>query len=110
MKCIQNFAGNSKISAGSHHSLVLSTNNETYSFGYNRYGQLGVKDDKTKSIPTKISITENSIELPIKKVSAGSFHSLFLTTDHKVFACGENSVNFQKNLQFNFSSFHRMVN
>eukprot|EP01080_Neovahlkampfia_damariscottae_P006174 gene6174-10181_t len=90
MICIPTFAGNSKISAGSHHNLVLTTNNDTFSFGSNRYGQLGLKDNINKYVPNKISVVnENGTEEVITKISAGSFHSLLLTENHQIYSFGD---------------------
>jgi X-linked retinitis pigmentosa GTPase regulator len=91
LKCIPNFAGNSKISAGSHHSLVLSTTNETFSFGDNTDGQLGLKDYNMRDTPTKINLAE-----PIIKISSGSYHSLLLTNKNEVISFGFNNVKFRR--------------
>jgi alpha-tubulin suppressor-like RCC1 family protein len=77
-----------KISLGIDHSLFLSRDNRVYSCGNNNSGELGLGTSgsgKDKSTPTLISGLSNVIE-----ISAGHYHSLFLTRDGHVYSCGNN--------------------
>jgi alpha-tubulin suppressor-like RCC1 family protein len=80
------------ISAGSHHSLFLTNNGKVYACGLNQYGQLGTTTNNgtTTANPTPTQITTTISSLTIVAIAAGLQHSLFLTNDGKVYACGLN--------------------
>ena len=43
------------ISNGGYHSIVKTSNNEIYAFGYNEYSQLGIKTkDKNQTTPVQV--------------------------------------------------------
>ncbi|OAD61973.1 X-linked retinitis pigmentosa GTPase regulator, partial [Eufriesea mexicana] len=74
-----------QISAGSHHSLALTSDGGVFAWGSNLEGQLGLPDvSGLVNKPTKVHIPE-----PVKHVSAGYFHSTFLTESGLVYVCGE---------------------
>ena len=77
-----------QISCGTRHSLLLK-GNSVYSFGNNVYGQLGLGDFITRTIPTKI--IELNLTLNILNISAGGFHSMILT-NKGVYTFGWNNV------------------
>ena len=77
-----------KVSAGYKHSLFLASDGKVYSCGSNDYGELGLGNDISFNTPQLISDISN---LTITSVSAGSYFSLFLTNDGKVYSCGNNS-------------------
>jgi len=73
-----------KICCGAHHTLILDKDGNVYSFGRNNYGQLGLNlDDEVVMEPKKISEIKNVMD-----ISCGANHSLFLTKEGKVYACG----------------------
>jgi alpha-tubulin suppressor-like RCC1 family protein len=75
-----------KISAGYKHSLFLTSNDQVYSCGYNKSGQLGLNSEKQwKKTPILISGFSN-----VTEASAGHDYSLFLTSDGHVYSCGYN--------------------
>lgn len=59
-----------------------------FSFGYNELAQCGTGDQNNIFSPKVVQFSEN---LNIVSVAAGEFHSLFLSDDGTVFACGDNS-------------------
>src|SRR4029077_17640060 len=71
-----------QISAGSHHSLVLSDRGELYGFGVGDSG-VGSKDDVLA--PKLVKFFRDK---PIAKISAGGFHSLVLTKDDELYDFG----------------------
>jgi alpha-tubulin suppressor-like RCC1 family protein len=75
------------VSAGSSHSLFLSSQGRAYSCGDNIFGQLGLNSNDNQSAPIWIESlrTEEIID-----VSAGTIHSLFLTSQGQVYGCGSN--------------------
>jgi alpha-tubulin suppressor-like RCC1 family protein len=79
-----------EISAGGHHSLFLTDDGYVYSCGRNHKGQLGLGNTDDKNIPTPILFFNNNHEITIIEISAGRYHSLFLTDDGYVYSCGYN--------------------
>ncbi|OMJ83977.1 hypothetical protein SteCoe_14961 [Stentor coeruleus] len=68
---------------GISHSLVIA-DREIYAFGDNAHSQCtGKSDYYARPILVKLS--------KVKKIAAGGAHSVFLTEDGKVFACGLNA-------------------
>jgi alpha-tubulin suppressor-like RCC1 family protein len=88
-----------KISAGGYHSLFLTSEGRVYSCGSNYWGQLGLNStDWKKNTPTLIETFYNSnseaityTNIKITKISGGHLHSIFLTSDGRVYSCGSNS-------------------
>ena len=62
----------------------IGNDDNLWSFGSNRYGQLCHGDNENRSTPQK---TSNS---NILQISAGSSHSLFQNTNGEIFSCGFN--------------------
>ncbi|XP_076754479.1 uncharacterized protein LOC143425501 [Xylocopa sonorina] len=74
-----------QIAAGSHHSLALTNSGGVLAWGSNLEGQLGLPDvSGLMNKPTMVHIPE-----PVKKISAGYYHSTFLTENGLVYVCGE---------------------
>lgn len=64
-----------QVAAGSHHSLALISDGSVFAWGSNLEGQLGLSGiSGLVNKPTKIHLPE-----PIKQISAGYYHSAFLT-------------------------------
>ena len=53
------------LAAGGHHSLVLTTNGELYSFGYGSYGQLGQRMNYNQCLP---QLVKDLKKVPISQV------------------------------------------
>jgi alpha-tubulin suppressor-like RCC1 family protein len=73
-----------KIKTGDSHSIALSKSGEVYTWGLNRWGQLGLGGVSLKYCPIKIDLP------PVKKISSGNFHSMALTTSNEVYVWGNN--------------------
>jgi alpha-tubulin suppressor-like RCC1 family protein len=73
------------ISCGQHHTLIVDNNNNTYSFGLNNFGQLGLIHFDNIYTPTKIS------NFKIKSISTGETFSIVLTNSNQLFSFGSNS-------------------
>jgi uncharacterized repeat protein (TIGR02543 family) len=78
------------IHAAGYHSLALSTMGRVFSWGRNGSGQLGDGTLTNKLIPTLISISQLQNDETIKQLSAGSTHSLAVTTTGRIFSWGSN--------------------
>ena len=95
--------GNKKItqiSLGGLHSLILTEDGETYAFGYNKKGQLGLGYVEEYLIPTKINSTEKII-----KISAGGSHSAFSVLGGKTYTFGQNDsgqLGLNNNVEYHF--------
>jgi alpha-tubulin suppressor-like RCC1 family protein len=79
----------SAISAGGVHTIFLGTNDRVYATGHNNMGQLGLGEytDTHRYTPDEITyFTTNSIQ--ISAISTGAYHSIFLGTNGRVYACG----------------------
>ena len=74
-----------QISAGGHHSLVLTSRGSLYSFGYGAHGQLGLRSTTNKYTP---QLVKDLITKPINYIAAGWNHSLVLTRKGDIFASG----------------------
>jgi alpha-tubulin suppressor-like RCC1 family protein len=78
------------IAAGGSHSLFLRSDGKVFACGSNTQGQLGDGTVTQRNTPIEISTTNIGTTLPITAIAAGEYHSLFLRSDGKVYACGEN--------------------
>ncbi|KAL6442464.1 hypothetical protein ACFW04_002588 [Cataglyphis niger] len=88
-----------QIAAGSHHSMVLTSDGGVVAWGSNLEGQLGLPGvSGLVNKPTKVPIPE-----PVKEISAGYYHSAFLTESGLVYVCGE-SESGKLGIDVNFST------
>jgi len=61
----------------------LTKDDNVYTWGSNKYGQLGLDtEEKMIKIPQKLDLSN------VVDIACGAFHSLFATSDGKVYACG----------------------
>jgi alpha-tubulin suppressor-like RCC1 family protein len=78
------------VSAGSSHSLAVTTQGRVYAWGWNGYGQLGDGTYNDRLTPTLINVPNLQSGETIAQVTAGSVHSLAVTTQGRVYAWGYN--------------------
>lgn len=76
-----------QISCGLHHTVLLTSAGEVFTFGSNQYGQLGTGDLQPVSAPIQVRIPGTA-----SQVAAGSNHTVILSSKGIVFTFG----NFQK--------------
>jgi len=69
------------------HMFAVADDGGVYGWGRNEKGQLGVGDTKDRKCPTLIKEISGH---KIVRVATGKNHSLFLTDEGKVLACGDN--------------------
>ena len=75
------------------HAVLISSNNEVFVMGRNENGQLGIgKEGKGTDVqlPTKLD-QKLFDDQKISNAACGKGHTLFLSTEGNVFACGDNS-------------------
>ncbi len=74
------------ISCGDNYTIAVTSSGECYSWGSNKFGQLGMGNLSNQNEPKLVKeLSHTSIE----SVSCGSTHSLFLSKFKEVYACGE---------------------
>jgi alpha-tubulin suppressor-like RCC1 family protein len=86
-----------QVAAGSEHVLAVSSTGVLYTFGEDRYGQLGyetaenVETNQHIPNPTPTPVTLPGASGPVTQVSAGLEFSLALTSTGQLYAFGENA-------------------
>ncbi len=75
--------GGKKVELGDYHSAAITTDGSLYTWGWNRYGQLGDGTTENRSIPVKIMDNVTSVSL-------GDWHSAAITTDGSLYTWGYN--------------------
>ena len=73
------------IDAGQNHSVVNDVNGDTYVWGYNAMGQLGIGNTDTKTLPVKLTTVKGLVE-----VSGRNNHTTALMYDGTVWSWGSN--------------------
>jgi alpha-tubulin suppressor-like RCC1 family protein len=73
------------ISCGSMHSMALSENRNVFSWGYNKYGQLGIGSIDNSYRPKMIHLNNSSII----KISCGQKQSFLLSSDGYIYVFGK---------------------
>ena len=74
-----------QISCGFNFAVCIDYEDFMWSFGDNRYGQLGTGNTKNINVPQKIRNIP-----PVHSVSCGYEHTLIIATDSNLWSCGHN--------------------
>ncbi|KAJ8747149.1 hypothetical protein K2173_001706 [Erythroxylum novogranatense] len=64
------------VSCGARHSFILTENGEVFSWGWNKYGQLGLGDTMDRNMPSQVGLLEGCQP---KNVACGWWHTLLLS-------------------------------
>lgn len=74
-------------------TFILFSDNRLFACGENYHGQLGLGDQKNRSVFTQVMIKDMDKDAEILKVIAGPAHTFVLLSNNKLYACGMNSGN-----------------
>lgn len=74
-----------KIICGYYHNILL--HDKIYVWGRSSSGQLGLGHQENKFLPQEFTSFKRS---DITEISCGEDHTLFITNNHKIYACGDN--------------------
>jgi alpha-tubulin suppressor-like RCC1 family protein len=82
-----------QIAAGVEQSLALTSTGQLYTFGGNRYGELGraANTETPAPNPTPAPVSLPTATGPVRSIAAGAFHSLALTASGLIYAFGRNT-------------------
>lgn len=69
-----------------HNTAFLTNQGDIYTFGHNKYGELGHGHTIQRATPTKI----NNLKVKIKQVSCGAGHTAFVTDEGRIYTFGIN--------------------
>jgi uncharacterized repeat protein (TIGR02543 family) len=79
------------IHGGLFHSFAVTSTGRVYAWGSNVAGQLGDGTTTQRNSPTLITFVGLQVGETIKELSGGTYHSLALTTNGRIFSWGTNS-------------------
>ena len=75
-----------KIVGGWNHFVTLKANGEVWTWGNNKYGQLGTGDKATQTLPQQMVSVSG-----IKEIAAGTNHSVMLTEGGNILSAGSST-------------------
>ena len=76
--------------AGDRHTLIITKDDKVFACGWNFYGQLGLGDTTNRNTFTAVpALPDDKVA---KQMVAGKYHTMIITKDDKVFACGWNGA------------------
>ncbi|KAI9906924.1 hypothetical protein PsorP6_004192 [Peronosclerospora sorghi] len=76
------------VACGYYHSVIVTTNGRTFSFGRNDYGQLGIGSKIHQSVPSPVIMSANTL---MARATCGCFHTVLLSEQGEVFVFGRNN-------------------
>lgn len=96
------------VATGVTHTVAITTSGRLYTWGNNGSGQLGHGDTDFRLVPTLVEAGEFG-ELRVTMAACGSFHTLIVTQDGSVWACGRgNNGQLGINTRYDQSRFVRV--
>ena len=74
-----------RVSCGGWHTIVVTRLGETFAFGRNEYGRLGLGDTRSRSRPKQVEALK---DIDIIQAASGGSHTLFLSKQGMVYSSG----------------------
>lgn len=74
------------------HSIAVKNNGAVYTWGFNRYGQLGNGNTTNSNVPVAVNTSGVLSGKIITQVATGYYHSIGLSLDGNVYSWGDNSA------------------
>ena len=71
------------VACGSRHTVVLTKNNQLWSFGWNKYGQLGLGHNHSRDTPEKMCIPKSVTGKTLKMLRCGDWGTAVLVSCNK---------------------------
>ena len=81
-----------QVAAGVCHTMCVTEDGSAFAFGLNHRGQLGMGDREDRLVPTLALLSGELDNKSVLQVAAGGAHTMFVTADGLVFACGNNDM------------------
>ena len=78
------------IAAGEFHTVALTSDGKVFAWGNNADGQLGDGTGNGHSTPVAVDMSGALLGKSMTAIAAGSYHTVALTSDEKIFAWGYN--------------------
>ncbi len=79
------------VASGDSHTCAVASNNNSYCWGLNSYGQLGNNSTTNSLVPVTVTTSGALSGLTIKFVTAGSHHNCTVASNDKIYCWGYNS-------------------
>src|SRR5665647_1752464 len=76
------------VAAGSDHTVAVTMDGQLYTWGGGGDGQLGTGTPQTEILPVHIPLPHN--DEAVISIAAGSYHTVAVTVDGKLYAWGNN--------------------
>ena len=71
------------VGCGSRHTVVLTKTNQLWTFGWNKYGQLGLGHNYSRDAPEKMCIPKSVNGKPIKMLKCGDWGTAIVVSSNK---------------------------
>merc|ERR1712000_196829 len=78
-----------KVACGYGHTILIDNKNQTYVFGNNGCGQLGLGDEDNRNLPEKFSTLPEGAG-KISKIACGGAHTILIDNKHQTYVFGYN--------------------
>jgi len=80
------------VAAGGAHSMYLTNDGKLWAMGWNTFGQLGDGTTTNRASPVQVMLSPGVPVTNVTAIAVGGYHSLYVTSDGKLRAMGDNSL------------------
>jgi len=71
------------VACGSRHTVILTKSNQLWTFGWNKYGQLGLGHNHSRDAPEKINIPKSIAGKTLKMLRCGDWGTAIVVSSNK---------------------------